>query len=158
MNSEHWVTIRDFPNYQVSNLGNIRQALSGKPMKCNSIRGYKQVRLSSGGKGRTHLVHRLVAAAFLPNPSNLPMVNHLDSDRANNSVQNLEWCDQARNMVHAAEAGRVTGTRVAPEDVRAIRQRIESGHEVWQVARDFGLAESLVYRIGNRLTRRWVGN
>lgn len=59
--------------------------------------GYLQVSLSKNGKTKTFKVHRLVAQAFIPNPNNLPQVNHKDENKQNNCVDNLEWCDAKYN-------------------------------------------------------------
>lgn len=58
-----------------------------------------------GGKQNHVYVHRLIASAFLPNPDNLPYVNHIDGDSRNNAASNLEWCDNARNSKHAYDIG-----------------------------------------------------
>lgn len=62
--------------------------------------GYLRVCLWKNGVQQTFRVHRLVAEAFLPNPNNYPEVNHIDKDRANNRVENLEWCSKSHNMTH----------------------------------------------------------
>ncbi len=71
--------------------------------------GYRQVRLSDGEAGirKMERVHRLVAAAFIPNPDRLPYVNHIDADPLNNNATNLEWCTQAQNLAHARRLGRM---------------------------------------------------
>ena len=84
--------------YEVSNLGNIKSLRSGKLLKQASNKdGYKLVCLAKDGKSRTFNVHRLVAMAFLPNPENLPEVNHKDETHDNNCVENLEWCSRTYN-------------------------------------------------------------
>ena len=60
--------------------------------------GYTQTTLHKDGVRKQFLVHRLVALAFLPNPNNLPEVNHKDENKKNNHVSNLEWCDRNYNM------------------------------------------------------------
>ncbi len=62
---------------------------------------YLSVMFTVGNKSKRMLVHRLVAAAFIPNPDNLPQVNHIDGDKTNNRVDNLEWCTMNHNMEHA---------------------------------------------------------
>lgn len=67
--------------------------------------GYEHVSLSKNGKPSLFSVHRLVANTYLPNPENLPQVNHIDCNKQNNDVSNLEWCTQSHNMKHAHESG-----------------------------------------------------
>lgn len=69
--------------------------------------GYPRVTLYIGnGKYTTPTVHRIVAQQLIPNPENLPQVNHIDFDRQNNHVSNLEWCSVSRNQKHTYDAGR----------------------------------------------------
>lgn len=67
--------------------------------------GYLSVIISVDGHHKLKSVHRLVATTFLPNPDNLPQINHIDGNKTNNCVENLEWCTQSRNMGHAKEHG-----------------------------------------------------
>lgn len=105
--------------YEVSNLGNVR-SLKRKGYKNGNLRqgekttGYLIVVLYKDGKGTTKSVHRLVAKAFIPNPKNKPQVNHIDSNRKNNKVENLEWVTRAENAQHAYDSG----SRVVTEKVK----------------------------------------
>lgn len=96
---EIWKTIEDYPDYQVSSLGRVK-SLKGKKeriLKPGDVGGYLNVILSNNGKKKNFRVHRLVAEAFLLNPLGLPVINHKDEDKTNNTVDNLEWCDSAYN-------------------------------------------------------------
>ena len=109
---EIWKDIKDYENlYQGSNLGRARSLDRWVSSKNGSIRcckgrilklstnkdGYLYVCLWKNGKVKNFLVHRLVAEAFLPNPDNLPQVNHKDENPQNNNVDNLEWCSAQYN-------------------------------------------------------------
>ncbi len=95
---EIYKVIEDFENYEVSNLGNVRNKQTKKILKpCDSKKGYKLLSLSKNGKWCTKQVHRIVAQAFIPNPHNKPIVDHKDNDRTNNKVENLRWCSSEEN-------------------------------------------------------------
>lgn len=98
---EVWKDIEGYEGlYQVSNLGRIRSLGYGntKIMKpVPTSQRYRQVGLYKDGKRKFYLVHRLVAMAFLDNPKKLSTVNHIDGNRSNNVVSNLEWCTIAEN-------------------------------------------------------------
>ena len=101
---EIWKDIKGYEGlYQVSNKGRVKSLnyrrtgkegiLKGKPDKD----GYLRVGLCKNKKQKPFYIHRLVAKAFLPNPNNLPEVNHIDENKENNHVENLEWCDRKYN-------------------------------------------------------------
>lgn len=92
--------------YQISNMGRVKSYKvipSGKVMRLSNKTGdYIRIVLQKKGrKKETHLVHRLVAKLFIPNPSNLPVVNHKDGNKQNNSASNLEWCTNSYNVRHS---------------------------------------------------------
>jgi len=119
-----WIDISGYEGlYQVSNTGIIRGVCRVKVIACKDgrvinrpirevilkqqvLRGYRYVRLSKDGIMRNHLVHRLVAQAFLPFGDGQDQVNHIDFDRANNGTDNLEWCTRSENQKHSVKNGR----------------------------------------------------
>lgn len=96
---EIWKTIEDYPNYMISNMGRIKSVWFGKErlLRLIMVKGYLMVNLCKNGKGKKFQIHRLVAQAFIPNPDNLPQVNHKDENPKNNCVENLEWCNAKYN-------------------------------------------------------------
>lgn len=97
---EIFKTIKEYPDYSVSNYGNVRndsnQRILSPSKKTN---GYMQINLKTrDGRRKKEYVHRLVALAFVPNPDGLPQVNHIDRIRDNNVSENLEWVTAAENI------------------------------------------------------------
>lgn len=92
--------------YSVNQCGDVFSIRSGRLISQRLDRyGYPRVNLYEGTKNTTTTVHRLVAMAFIPNPDNLPEVNHIDGVKTNNDVTNLEWVSSSRNQIHAFELG-----------------------------------------------------
>lgn len=107
--NEEWKDIKGYEGlYQVSNLGRVKSLervsiqkhkIKEKIRACNYDKDkYLILNICKDRKTRTFKVHRLVAEAFIPNPDNLPEVNHKDEDKTNNKVDNLEWCNRKYNM------------------------------------------------------------
>lgn len=93
------IPIREYPNYMINENGSIWSKKTHKYLKPSYARnGYASVELFNANGSKRLLVHRLVACAFIPNPLNLPQVNHIDENPRNNSVNNLEWCTAKYNM------------------------------------------------------------
>jgi hypothetical protein len=105
---EDWKTIADFPNYDVSSLGNIRNNKTGKPLKICTKSGYYNISLVDNNNTKTFKVHRLVALAFIENPEHKLEVNHKDKNKLNNCVSNLEWMTRRENNIHRCEGVKIT--------------------------------------------------
>lgn len=105
--------------YQVSNLGGFRSLPRAIRHKSNGTRNYpgrqlltettkdnyQRITLMREGVKVRYQAHRLVALAFIPNPENKPFINHIDGDKSNNIIQNLEWCTASENITHADAIG-----------------------------------------------------
>lgn len=92
-------TIKGFSNYKIDECGNVYNKNGIKLKQERTRNGYLSVSLCNDKvKHKRFLVHRLVAQAFIPNPLNLPQVNHKDENKTNNCVNNLEWCTPAYNL------------------------------------------------------------
>lgn len=100
---EEWRPIDGYENlYAVSSKGRVMNLKKNKMIKpWVSNYGYVLVNLRKNGKQKKYLIHKLVAEAFIPNPYNLPQINHIDECKSNNNVTNLEWCTPSQNQRHS---------------------------------------------------------
>lgn len=121
MVNEVWVSVKDHEGlYEISSLGRIKSLdkswvtniggpckKAGKLLTPSANNGYYHIKLWKEGQSKWYQIHQLVATAFIPNPKGKPQVNHKNSTRSDNRVENLEWCTPKENLVHASEKGRL---------------------------------------------------
>lgn len=138
INIENWKVIDEFPTYSVSDKGNVRNDKRNYILQGGYDKdGYRQVTLSYNGKQYNRRICRLVAIAFIPNPNNLPQVNHKDENREHDWANNLEWCTSTynnnygmrtqatRRLVKCVETGKIyEGVRVASRQCNIPHQNI----------------------------------
>lgn len=128
--------------------------------------GYKRIHVSDGGIQYRCLVHRLVAEAFIPNPENLPCVNHKDGNKLNNSVDNLEWCSYSQNNKHAFDVGLRSAkgedngyAKLTESQVKEIRESYIKGKHTENnsngLAKKYGVSPKTILDIVNY--KNWKG-
>ena len=100
--------IKGFESYGITEDGNVINLKTGKRLRpfVNS-NGYVSAQFTIKGKHFVRLIHRMIAEAFIPNPEAKPYVNHIDGNKLNNSIDNLEWCTAQENTEHAAKVLKV---------------------------------------------------
>lgn len=121
MNREYWITVRNHPDYEVSNLGRVRHKITRKILSqsFNRSGGYLRVYMD----GKKHYVHRVVLSSFSNILGENLEVNHIDGDKENNCLWNLEWCTRQENMSHAVKTGLTNRNRVSVVRCRDCRHR-----------------------------------
>ena len=158
---EYWEKISGYnTNYEISNHGNIRNIRSGKNLSGSiDSHGYKYVFLTKIKKHKFHNIHRLVAIAFISNPEGKPQVNHIDGNKTNNSIPNLELVTRAENRKHASEVlGRWNGesngmAKLTKDSVDKIRQLAVDGFENKEIALMYNMNANYINDIIKR--RAW---
>ena len=141
--TEIWKAHPEYSGIEVSTLGRVRtldrvsssesmtRFTKGRILKQRKDKyGYLQAHIIIDGKQATKTAHRLVAQTFIPNPDNLPQVNHKDCDRTNNNVSNLEWCDGFYNQQYREKFGESRGLPVFAINLSTLEvSRFSSRHE-----------------------------
>jgi hypothetical protein len=98
---QNFKTIANFPNYEINQFGNIKNKTTGKILQNFINNSYYKINLHHNKKAKSLYVHILIATYFIPNPLNLPEINHKDGNKLNYSLDNLEWCTSSENSLHA---------------------------------------------------------
>ena len=173
---EIWKDIEGYEGiYQVSNLGRVRSLDRLVPATCNLSKtgkivnylrkgvikkqhiagksGYQYVGLSIGDKPKYYSVHRLVAKAFIPNPDNLPEVNHKDENHLNNQADNLEWVTHIQNEHHGTKIERGARTRDR-RPVEALNEKgevVASYDRIADAAKALGISISTIWQVCNKI-------
>ena len=167
-----WKDVEGFEGlYKVSNEGVLvstpRQGAKGgvvKQVRTNS--GYESYTLHKDGKSRNELVHRLLARHFIANPENKPNINHIDGNKLNNNVENLEWVTPKENSEHAVKTGlmNVNGennsqSKLTDKEVLEIRDLYK--HKIYsqrEIGKLYGVSQTNISLIITNKSRKAAGN
>ena len=153
---DKYYKIKGYEDYYITKSGKIFSTLTNKELKFDrSCRGYCKVKLMDRRLGRfiTLQVHRIVATQFIPNPNNLPEVNHKDGNKSNNSIYNLEWCTAEYNHRHAKETNLYKVEEDSPrakltkEQVINIYKDYESCKNKTTLAKKYNVSDTLIGEI-----------
>ena len=163
---EKWKVIEGFSKYLISNTGRVKNIVELRDLKFYNSKGYSKIELvNDSNQDKKVFVHRLVAINFIPNPSNKPQVNHIDGDKKNNRVENLEWCTQSENMKHAFKTGLKVSlkgedafnSKMTDDKVLLLREMYESGEFLLrELAEEFNIGIASVWNIVNRNTWKHI--
>lgn len=169
---ESWRDIYPYDGkYQVSNLGRVRNARSGRILSHDIHKGYHRVKLlsdpdeSGNKKLNLHFVHRLVALCFVPIYSlERNQINHIDGNKWNNVPENLEWCNNSENQLHRyrkIKTGYIFGdlnnrARLTSRDVKEIKAKYQTGdYTQRQLAKEYKVAQSAISQIVTNKIRKY---
>lgn len=162
---EVWKDIEEFDNrYQVSNLGRVRslynnkQVMRKEPYILKIIEdryGYNRVSITLYRKNHLKSIHRLVANCFLEKIENKDQVNHIDGNKKNNSIENLEWCNHLENMQHASLLGLIKGlkgekcptSKLNQLQIDEIRELYKCGKTQTELSRTYNISQGQIGRI-----------
>lgn len=153
--NEVWKSIKDYPNYQISNFGNIRNNKKNKLMTLTlANNGYYVVNLCH----KVFLVHRLVALSFLENKENKRCVNHINCIKSDNRIENIEWVTDKENMEHAVSNGLinncedVSNSKLTNIQVKEIRLKLKKCIYQKEIAIIYEVSQSCISLIKNYKT------
>lgn len=158
---DKYITLSEFPEYEISRTGSIRRKSDGKLKNVNiTTDGYARVRFTKEYKTTSRLLHRLLAITFIPNTDNLKKtINHKDGNKLNNNLNNLEWCTQIENVRHASKMGLFPDRRgenngvhkLNYKDVNQIRYLRHLGVPLKHLAARYSVCISTINNIEHRL-------
>lgn len=152
---EEWRLVPKYQRYLASNLGRVK-TLKGRILKAYNQAGYMIVKvLGDDNKRKSVGVHRLVAMAFLPNPTNLPSVNHINKIRDDNSLENLEWISIKDNNIHSRDRKPTSfqgGSKFYERDLIIIHKMLEYGVPRKEIEEIYKLERNVLTNLFNSTT------
>jgi hypothetical protein len=153
------ILVKEYSKYRVFSDGRIFSIKMRKWLHPSlNINGYMYVRIKNElGEFKGHYVHRLLGICFIPNPNNLPFINHIDGNKLNNSLSNLEWCTCAYNNLHGykitGRKGPKSNAILTVKMVGKIKYLILEGYRNTEIAKLYGMHKAHISRIRNG--HRW---
>lgn len=161
MNNEIWKDIKGYEGlYQISNLGRVksykRNNIILKPGKTK--RGYMVVSLCSKKSIKKVYIHRLVAQSFIKNINSFEQVNHIDGDKANNKVDNLEWVSAKDNVIHAYKNNLMIGRKTMIYQFDKKNNLINTYESISQASKELKIPEPVISMCANgkRDHKQWI--
>jgi hypothetical protein len=177
MSKEIWLPVKGFEGrYEVSNFGSIRSLdmyinnphgsksfKKGRTLRqTKNGKGYLAVKLCLNGLQKSLVVHRIVAEAFVPNKMNYPQVNHLNGIKSDNRTDNLEWCTNRQNIIHAYNNGLIKTnkgeahhmSKLKQTEVDEIRVFLSNGETMSSLARKYSVTVTSIYHI--KIKKTWI--
>lgn len=158
-----WKEVKGYEGYyEISSNGIVRNIKTGRRLKPDLHKeGYDRVTLSKDGVSKHLFNHRLVAISFLPNEENHPVVNHIDGNRQNNAVENLEWCSHKHNAQHAIKLGLKTiktgedcsYAKLSNDIASEIIKDIKSGKKYAEISEEREISQATISMI--KTGKRW---
>lgn len=128
--------IPNFPNYTVSTDG-IIMGQNAKKAQTHGKNGYKYVTVYANNVSKKLYVHRLMAELYIPNPENKRTVNHIDGDKHNNNLSNLEWHTDSENIQHAYDNGLNHGSNITDSDREIMYNRFMNGDSMQLISESY---------------------
>jgi hypothetical protein len=176
LKGEIWKDVKGAEGYaKVSNLGRIKSSdrvflnTLGKHVRyrgiliaCRICNGYEYISITTSTGRKNAMVHRFVAEAFIPNSDGKPFVNHIDCNKRNNQVNNLEWCTHLENITHAKENNRhkkgsdVHRSKLTEEQVHEIREKSKNGYTYKQLKKEYNVGWTAINGCVKRITWKHI--
>ena len=155
--------------FKIANLEGFEISKSGIIRNCNTLKiksqyisstGYYMISVSKNNKSKPYRVHRLLAETFIPTKDGCIFVNHIDGNKTNNSLDNLEWCTHLENMKHAFRTGLANNlnekngmSKLNRTDVIEIKKLLNNGISQYKISKMFNVSRSAILKI--KLGKTW---